>query len=76
MTPEHTAIWFGIIALIVVELGLIHPPVGLNIYVIHGLAKDVSILETTKGVIPFIVAELVRVAAIVAFPGIVLALVA
>jgi tripartite ATP-independent transporter DctM subunit len=75
MAPEETAIWFGIISLIVVELGLIHPPVGLNIYVIQGLAKDVSLLETTRGVVPFIAAELVRVAAIVAFPGIVLFLV-
>ncbi len=75
MTSEETAIWFGIIALIAVELGLIHPPVGLNIYVIHGLAKDVSMWETAKGMIPFLIAEFVRVALIVAFPAIALALI-
>jgi C4-dicarboxylate transporter, DctM subunit len=68
MTPEHTAIWFGILALIVVELGLIHPPVGLNVYVISTIAKDVPMMETFRGVIPFIAAEFVRVGLIIAFP--------
>lgn len=68
LTPEHTAIWFGILALIVVELGLIHPPVGLNVYVISSLAKDVSLMDTFKGVIPFLIAEFFRVGLIIAFP--------
>jgi C4-dicarboxylate transporter, DctM subunit len=68
MTPEHTAIWFGILALIVVELGLIHPPVGLNVYVISTIAKDVPMMETFRGVIPFICVEFVRVGLIIAFP--------
>ena len=68
MTPEHTAIWFGILALIVVELGLIHPPVGLNVYVISTIAKDVPMMETFRGVIPFIAVEFVRVGLIIAFP--------
>jgi C4-dicarboxylate transporter, DctM subunit len=72
LTPEHTAIWFGIIALIVVELGLIHPPVGLNVYVINKIAGDVSMYETFKGVVPFLIAEFFRVALIVAFPAITL----
>ena len=74
MSPEHTAIWFGILALIVVELGLIHPPVGLNVYVISTIAKDVPMMETFRGVIPFIVAEFIRVGLIIAFPVITLAL--
>jgi C4-dicarboxylate transporter DctM subunit len=72
LTPEHQAIWFGILALIVVELGLIHPPVGLNVYIIHSIAKDVSMLETFKGVVPFLIAEFVRVGLIIAFPSITL----
>lgn len=72
LSPEHTAIWFGILSLIVVELGLIHPPVGLNVYVIHTIAKDVSMMDTFKGVIPFLVAEFFRVALIIAFPVITL----
>jgi C4-dicarboxylate transporter, DctM subunit len=68
MSPEHTAIWFGIIALIVVELGLIHPPVGLNVYVISTIARDVSMMETFKGVVPFLIAEFIRVGFIIAFP--------
>ena len=75
LTPEHTAIWFGILALIVVELGLIHPPVGLNVYVIHNIAKDVSMMETFKGVVPFLIAEFFRVSLIIAFPIITLWLV-
>ncbi|MEZ5775508.1 MAG: TRAP transporter large permease [Hyphomicrobiaceae bacterium] len=72
---EETAIWFGILVLIVVELGLIHPPVGLNIYVIQGFARDVTMAETMRGVVPFLLAEFVRVALIIAFPAIALALI-
>ncbi|MFZ1908225.1 MAG: TRAP transporter large permease [Burkholderiales bacterium] len=69
MTQEHLKIWFGILALIVVELGLITPPVGMNVFVINALAKDVPMSQTFKGVMPFFVAELFRVALIVAFPA-------
>ena len=68
MPPEHVAIWFGILTLVVVELGLIHPPVGLNVFVIHSLAKDVPMTETFKGVVPFLGSEFVRVALLIAFP--------
>ncbi|MGA7986475.1 MAG: TRAP transporter large permease subunit, partial [Burkholderiales bacterium] len=69
MSQEHLKIWFGILALIVVELGLITPPVGMNVFVINALAKDVPMSQTFKGVMPFFVAELFRVALIVAFPA-------
>jgi len=75
LTQEQTAIWFGILALIVVELGLIHPPVGLNVYIIHNIARDVSMMDTFKGVVPFLLAEFVRVSLIIAFPSITLALI-
>jgi C4-dicarboxylate transporter, DctM subunit len=75
MTPEHTAIWFGILALIVVELGLIHPPVGLNVYVISTIAKDVPMMDTFKGILPFLFVEFIRVGLIIAFPIITLAMI-
>ncbi|OGA21933.1 MAG: hypothetical protein A3H34_04535 [Betaproteobacteria bacterium RIFCSPLOWO2_02_FULL_67_19] len=69
MSPEDLKIWFGILALIVVELGLITPPVGMNVFVIHSLAKDVPMSQTFLGVAPFFAAEIVRVALIVIFPA-------
>ncbi|HEX6141071.1 MAG TPA: TRAP transporter large permease [Geminicoccaceae bacterium] len=74
MDQDSLKIWFGILALVVVELGLITPPVGLNVFIIHGLADDVPMRETFKGVMPFFVAELFRVALLLAAPGIVLLL--
>ena len=75
MSAEHTAIWFGILALIVVELGLIHPPVGLNVYVISTIAKDVPMMETFRGILPFLAVEFIRVGLIIAFPILTLALI-
>ncbi|HEX9811752.1 MAG TPA: TRAP transporter large permease [Burkholderiales bacterium] len=72
MSMEAAKLWFGIICLIVVELGLITPPVGLNVFVINSMAKDVPMIETFKGVMPFFFSEVVRVSLILAFPSIVL----
>jgi tripartite ATP-independent transporter DctM subunit len=69
MDPEDTKIWFGILALVVVELGLITPPVGMNVFVINSLAKDVPMRQTFLGVTPFILVEFLRVALLVLFPG-------
>jgi len=69
MPPEDLKVWFGILALIVVELGLITPPVGLNVFVIHALAKDVPMSRTFLGVAPFFCSEILRVVVIVAFPA-------
>lgn len=69
---EELKIWFGILALIVVELGLITPPVGMNVFVIHAMAEDIPMSQTFKGVMPFFGAELLRVLLLIAFPGIVL----
>jgi tripartite ATP-independent transporter DctM subunit len=62
------AIWFGILVLSVVEIGLIAPPVGLNVYVVNSLAPDVPMSETYKGVFLFLAADVVRVALLLAFP--------
>jgi len=72
MTSDDLKIWFGILALIVVELGLITPPVGMNVFVISAMAKDTPMAETFKGVMPFFAAELVRVSVLVIFPGLTL----
>ncbi len=58
--------------LIVVEVGLITPPVGMNLFVIQSMAHDVPIGATYRGVLPFVASDLVRVAVIVAFPAITL----
>jgi tripartite ATP-independent transporter DctM subunit len=74
MDTASLQLWFGILALIVVELGLITPPVGLNVFIISSLARDVPMTETFRGVMPFFLAELFRVALLLAAPGIVLLL--
>ena len=72
MSVEDLKIWFGILALIVVELGLITPPVGMNVFIISAMAKDVPMRETFAGVMPFFASEIVRIILLLAFPGIVL----
>lgn len=75
MTPEQTAIWFGILVLIVVEVGLITPPVGMNLFIINSLARDVPMSQTYIGVLPFVASDLVRVVILVMFPALTLWLV-
>ena len=55
------SIWFGILALMVVEIGLVHPPIGMNIYIINSLAKDVPLKETFRVWIPFLISDLLRI---------------
>jgi TRAP-type C4-dicarboxylate transport system permease large subunit len=74
LNPEELKIWFGILAVIVVELGLITPPVGLNVFIISALAENVSMRQTFRGVMPFFGAEMVRVALLLAAPILALAL--
>jgi tripartite ATP-independent transporter DctM subunit len=72
LTPEETAIWFGVLVLIVVEVGLITPPVGMNLFVIQSMAPDISIRDTYRGVMPFVASDLARVVILVLFPAITL----
>lgn len=72
LSPEETAIWFGILVLIVVEVGLITPPVGMNLFVINNLAKDTPIAHTYRSVTPFVISDLVRTVILAAFPVITL----
>ncbi|ODS64826.1 MAG: C4-dicarboxylate ABC transporter permease [Acidovorax sp. SCN 65-108] len=72
LSPEEFAIWFGILVLIVVEVGLITPPVGMNLFVINSMAKDVPITATYRAIMPFVASDFIRTAILVAFPSIVI----
>ena len=72
MSAEHVAIWFGILVLIVVEVGLITPPVGMNLFIINAMDRSTPMLETYKAVVWFVATDLVRVALLTMFPIIVL----
>jgi C4-dicarboxylate transporter DctM subunit len=61
-------IWFGVIIVMTVELGLIHPPVGMNIFVIKSVIEDVKMSTMFYGVMPFIVTDLLRLIILIAFP--------
>src|SRR3954447_15766722 len=61
-------IWFGVIIVMTVELGLINPPVGMNVFVIKSVVKDVSFSTIFRGVIPFVVTDLIRLVILIAFP--------
>jgi TRAP-type C4-dicarboxylate transport system permease large subunit len=70
LTATDKSIWFGILALMVVEVGLVHPPVGMNVYIINRLARDVPLTETFKGVMPFLASDLLRIGLLLFFPAI------
>ena len=70
MPKESVALWFGIMVLMTVGFGLLAPPVGLNVYVVNGLAKDVPISESYWGVMPFLVSDALRTVLLLFFPGI------
>jgi tripartite ATP-independent transporter DctM subunit len=61
-------IWFGIIIVMTVELGLIHPPVGMNVFVIKSVVKDVTFMTIFRGVIPFVITDILRLMILIAFP--------
>jgi tripartite ATP-independent transporter DctM subunit len=69
---EETAVWFGVLVLIVVEVGLITPPVGMNLFIIKSMAPEVSIRDTYRGVWPFVASDIARVAVLAMFPAITL----
>jgi len=70
MPKESVAIWFGIMVLMTVGFGMLAPPVGLNVYVVNGMAKDVPISESYKGVMPFLISDTIRTILLLFFPGI------
>ena len=68
MDPERLKLWFGVLALVVIELGMITPPLGLNLFVIKAITPDVRTAELYQGVIPFIGSELIRLLILVLLP--------
>ena len=70
MPKESVAIWFGIMVLMTVGFGLLAPPVGLNVYVVNSMAKDVPIAESYRGVMPFLISDTVRTVVLLLFPAI------
>ena len=63
-------IWFGVVIVMTVELGLIHPPVGMNVFVIKSVIKDVNMSTIFVGVLPFVVTDIIRLVILVVFPAI------
>lgn len=75
LPAEEVAIWFGILVLIVVGIGLVTPPIGLNVFVVSALAKDVPITAIYRRLAPFIAIDVVRLLVVMAFPALALILV-
>ena len=75
LSSADKSIWFGILCLTVVEVGLIHPPVGMNVYLINRIAGDVPLTQTFRGVVPFLVADGLRTVLLVCVPSLSLFLV-
>jgi C4-dicarboxylate transporter, DctM subunit len=70
MPKESVAIWFGIMVLMTVGFGMLAPPVGLNVYVVNSMAKDVPIAESYRGVMPFLISDTLRTLLLLFFPPI------
>jgi C4-dicarboxylate transporter DctM subunit len=75
LPPEMKAIWFGILVLMTVGIGMIAPPVGLNVYVVNNIAREVPMGDTYRGVFPFLAWDAIRVILLLFFPVISLGLV-
>jgi C4-dicarboxylate transporter DctM subunit len=75
LPAEEQAIWFGVLVLVVVGMGLTAPPIGLNVFVVSAIAKRTPIAQTYRGVLPFLAADFVRLGVLMAFPALALAMV-
>ena len=70
--PTMRVIWFGVLMVMIMQLGLITPPVGMTVYVMQGIAKNVPLMKIFKGVFPFVIALIIAVIIVAAVPGIAL----
>lgn len=68
----YDLVWFGIVLVVIIEIGLLTPPVGMNLFVIHGVAKDVEIITIVKGTIPFLIMMVILIILLTIFPNIAL----
>ncbi len=64
----YDPIWWGVVNIVVIELGMITPPIGINVFVLHGMARDLPLGTIFKGVVPFIMADAVRLVVLILFP--------
>ena len=64
----YDPIWFGVIIVLVIEMATISPPVGINVYVLKGIAKDIPLETIFKGIVPFLIAEIMMVILLLFFP--------
>lgn len=68
MSMGYSPVWWGVVNVVVIEIGLITPPIGLNVFVLQGVARDYPLKTVFKGILPFLGADVVRLALIAAFP--------
>jgi TRAP-type C4-dicarboxylate transport system permease large subunit len=68
VSPEMVVVWWGIINVVIIELGMIIPPIGIIVFILHGLAPQISLQTIYRGVTPFIVADLFLLALLTLFP--------
>lgn len=71
-TFDYNLVWWGIINVIVIEIGMICPPIGINVFVIHGMSKGGSLIAIYRGIMPFLFADFARLALLTAFPALTL----
>ena len=69
---QFDAVWFGIIVVMVVELGLITPPIGMNVFIIKGMVPNVPLSAIYVGVLPFVVAQILLIVLLMALPALAL----
>jgi len=72
LTLGFDPIWYGVLMVIMIEMGMITPPVGLNVYVVHGVARDVPLMDIFRGALPFVIAMVICIIILVAFPQVAL----
>ena len=72
LSMGYDPVWWGIIMVVVVELGMITPPIGINVFVLHGIAKDIPLGTIFRGVTPFVISDTIRLALLTLFPALVL----
>lgn len=65
-------IWFGVINVMVIEIGMITPPIGINVFVLHGIARDIPLATIFRGIVPFLIADLIRLTILTLFPALAL----
>ncbi len=74
LSKAQISIWFGILAMMVVEIGLITPPVGMNLFIVQKFSKETSLSDVSRGILPFLLSDLVRITLLAAVPGLTLLL--